>query len=134
MSLVSVLSGRFRRLVAASELYVKAQSSPSHKPPPQDIGDTISLEGIPESPFEPAKDQLQMVNRNLASFVYIVVSGVYACRRGMSTGLLITQHECGLHHCKLVMTQSRFLAFIFMVNGDLSVTETFIFVLLLERV
>ncbi|XP_027232950.1 testis-expressed protein 2 isoform X1 [Penaeus vannamei] len=50
----------FRRLVAASELYVKAQSSPSHKPPPQDIGDTISLEGIPESPFEPAKDQLQM--------------------------------------------------------------------------
>ncbi|XP_042219773.1 testis-expressed protein 2-like isoform X2 [Homarus americanus] len=49
----------FRRLVAASELAVKPQSSPSHKPSNQEVGDTILLEGIPETLFNQGKEHQQ---------------------------------------------------------------------------
>ncbi|XP_045619752.2 LOW QUALITY PROTEIN: testis-expressed protein 2 [Procambarus clarkii] len=49
----------FRRLVAASELALPPESSPSHKPVTQEVGDTVLLEGIPEVPLNLGKEQQQ---------------------------------------------------------------------------
>ncbi|KAK7081004.1 hypothetical protein SK128_010573 [Halocaridina rubra] len=49
----------FRRLVAASELNVKLQSSPVHKPISHEDGDIILLEGISESAADTSKEYHQ---------------------------------------------------------------------------